>query len=891
MALALAAGLGLFAAVPAQEPVPAPQEPRPPEPAPQPPPVRVEAPQGPDVFVTEQVRALQKRPVREIQFQRRADDGPLQPLDAASAESFTRSLLTRVGQEFEQRKVSTDCVNLWNERRMVVTAYAIPVDAEVVVRFVVEREVEVYEGVEFVGMKSLDRATVDGLLGLSADRQVTRTEAEAMRKVLLSRYRRDGYAFCSIDLEERPVADGEPIDDPSAPGGPPRARDVARFVVDEGPQVTVAAVRFVGNVSFAGAPHFNLFGSDSYLLRDSHILSDPASFLSGGAAYSREILEEDVDRLRLFYRSRGFLDASVDIADVRFAADRESVEITIVVVEGPRYTIEEVRVEHIDASGRVLTEPPRYSEAEILGECKVAPGDFYDHDRLQRDWQAIQDFYGRRGHPPRSFRGMADVPDACTVLPPREVYGLEPKVRIVFQVFEGKPKRLRDVVIRGNRFTRDKVIRRRVRVLPGDVIDMQEVKRALRNIEQTRFFQDPVTMRTPELRLEPVAGADDYLDIGIDVEDGATGELRWGIMIAPGTGTTAYISYNKRNFDLWNPPSSANPATAIEEILDNRAFHGGGQNLNLLLAPGSRQSQFRLTFVEPDLFVQHFDTFELRWSGQRLIRRLPDGYTSDTLGTEIGISRNFTDNFNAGVFLRHDSVEIDDLAPNASSLAFDAEGQTELRSGRLSTRYRDVDDPFRPTSGFELSLSAEMVGGFLGGEESLSKIEHNAHVYVPLAENEMGHRTVLHLEHRFGWAQAFGGSDDVFLTERFYMGGFNLRGLDYRRAGPSQFGRPIGGEALYTGSVEVFFPLVATRSEGEVRDRELLRGVVFTDFGLLGLSIDDPTFGELRASSGFGLRIELPVPGMELPIALDFGWPWQFEESDSRRYFYWTFGR
>jgi outer membrane protein insertion porin family len=852
--------------------------------------VRVDSPQGPDVFLDETVRRMQGRPVRTIQVQRRAGDGQAQPLDPASAESFVRNLLTRVGQPFEARKVSTDCANLWNERRIVVAAYAIEVDAEVVVRFVIEREVEVYEGVEFAGLDSLDRATVDSLLGLSPDRQVTRTEAEAMRKVLLARYRRDGFAFCSIDLEERAAPEADVVVDQAAAASG-RPRKLAKFLIDEGPKVQIAAIHFVGNVSFAAEPHFGMLGSDSYLLRDSHIQSDPAGFLSGGQPFSREVLEEDVDRLRLFYRSRGFLDATVDIADVRFTPDRESVEITVVVVEGPRYRIEEVRVEHIDASGRPLASPPLYPPEEVLLECKVAPGDFYDHEQLQRDWLAIQDFYGRRGHPPRSFRGMSDVPDACRVLPPREIYGLEPKVRIVFQVFEGQPKRLRDVVIRGNRFTRDKVIRRRVRILPGDLIDMTQVNRALRSIEQTRYFQNPVTLKAPELRLEPVPGSSEQLDIGIDVEDGATGELRWGVSIAPGSGATAYINYNKRNFDLWNPPSSLNPATAIEEILDNRAFHGGGQNLGLLLAPGSRQSQFQVTFIEPDLFSQHFDTYELRWSGARRIRQLPDGYTSDTLGTELGISRNFTDNFNAGIFGRIDSVEIRDLVADAPAIAYDAEGQTELRSLRLSTRYRDYDDLLRPTSGVELTLSYEMVGGFLGGEESLNKIQHSAHLYWALTENAMGHRTVLHLEHVLGWAEEFGGSDDVFLTERFYMGGFNLRGFDYRRAGPSQFGRPIGGEVLYTASVELFVPLVSTRREGEVRDRELLRGVVFTDFGLLGLSISDPTFNELRASSGFGLRIELPVPGLELPIALDFGWPWQFEESDTRRYFYWTFGR
>jgi outer membrane protein insertion porin family len=884
--LAAPLAVPLWAQVPGGQP-PSGQDPA----APQQPPTRVDAPglDGSDVIVDDAVRRMQGRTVRAIKVERRASDGSQLPVDAASAESFVRSLLTRVGQPFEQRNVSTDCANLWNERRLVVSAYAQEIDQEVVVTFLIEREVEVYEGVEFVGLRNLARGDVDSLLGLSADRQVTRTEAEAMRKVLLTRYRRDGYAFCSVELKERPVEDREAGPDSTVPGQrATRPRNTARFVIDEGSRVTVRKVQFVGNTSFAADPNFGLFGSADYLLRDSHLQSDPRRGLVNGGSYSREILEEDLDRLRLFYRSRGFLDATVDIGDVLFTEDRTEVDVTFLGVEGPRYRIKSVRVEHIDERGKELTTPALYSPEEVLAECKVKPGEYYDHQRLERDWQAIKDFYGRRGHPPLGFPGMQNVQQACMVSRGSEIYGLEPEVEIVFQVREGVPKTLRDVVIRGNRFTRDEVIRRRVRVLPGERINMEEVDRALRSIEQTRFFTDRLTLQGPRVQIEPVPASPDQVDLAIDVEDGATGELRWGVSIGTGQGAAAYINYNKRNFDLWNPPSSWDPVTAIDEMLSNRAFHGGGQTLGLLLQPGSKQSQFQLTYIEPDVFRQYFETYELRTAAYRRIRRLPDGYTSDVLGGEVGLSRNFTEEFNAGLFYRLESVDIKDLAPDASSLAFDSEGTTRLTGPRLAFRYRDVDDIVRPTSGFELALSGEMLGGIFGGEVDLWKVVHRGEVYVPLYENEMSQRTVLHLQHLFGLAQAFGDNENVFLTERFYMGGRDLRGFDYRQAGPSQFGRPIGGEATYQATVEVYFPLVSTRLEGEVRDREVLRGVLFTDFGLLGLAIDDPSFGEVRASSGFGVRID--VPYLNVPIALDLGWPWLYEETDSRRRLYFFFG-
>ncbi|MCC7398389.1 MAG: BamA/TamA family outer membrane protein [Planctomycetes bacterium] len=845
---------------------------------------------GPGLVIDESVRQMQGKTVRAIQVYKR-DRGAGQLLDAAATESFVRSLQTRVGQPFEQRKVSSDCTNLWNEQRVVVSAQAIEADGEVVISYFVESEVEVYDRVEFPEGLALSAVTRNSLLGLYPDRQVTRTEAEAMRKVLLSRYHRDGYAFCSVTLRELPLGD-EAEAAPSAPPVPGRGRvrHRLRFEVDEGPKVTVRNLVFQGNAAYAVDPILGLFGSDSYLQRDARMESDPRrGFISGGA-YSREVIEEDLDRLRLFYRSRGYLDATVDLADVAFTPDRSEVDLSFLVVEGPRYRIRSVRVQHVDGNRQPLASPPRHAAADIEQVLKVQAGEFYDHDRLQLDVQAIQDYYGRRGHPPWNYPGMVDVPDAgCRVFPPQEIYTDRPEIDLVFQVSEGVPKQLRDVLIRGNRFTRDHVIRRNIRTLPGDRIDMVEVQKAMRRLQSSRYFQNPVTLQGPRLQLEPVAGQPDYVDLGIDVEDAPTGELRWGIGISTGQGAQASITFNKRNFDLWKPPSSLNPVTAISEILDNKAFHGGGQNLAMLLAPGSRQSQASVTWSDPDIFNEFFDTTELRVSGWRRMRRLPDGYTSDALGAEVGLSHNFTEHLQVGIAARHQTVEVDALAQDATLLAYEAEGNTELRTVRLSARYVDYDDFLRPTEGHEVTASVETTGGVFGGGADLNKFVHTAHLYVPLAENEMGHRTVLHLEHTFGVAEAFGDSNEVFLTERFYVGGNNLRGFRYRGIGPKQFGRAFGGEASYTATAEVFFPLVSTRLEGQIRDRELLRWLVFTDIGLLGLGIDDPTFNQLRGSSGVGIRIEIPM--LEIPIAFDIGWPWMHEESDDRQQVWFSISR
>ena len=843
------------------------------------------------------VRSIQVLQPSAAQSGNRSGQPLTTPLDAASSESIVRSLQTRVGQAFEPRKVSADCASLWSERRLVVRAYAEEVDGEIVVTYQIDLEIEIYDDVQFVGLDALGQDVVNGLIGYFPGRRTTRTEAEAMRKLLLARYRRDGYAFCNIRLIDLDAGLGE-VPDPApadaAPAGSglnpaERAGKTLRILVEEGPKVTVRHVDFAGNRSFAAHPILGLFGMDSYLIRDAGIASDPGG-LFGGGAFSREVLEEDLDRLRLFYRSSGFLEATVDLADVSFTEQRDQVDLSFVVVEGPRYRIRSVKVEHVGPRGGPLRNPPLYSDGEVAAVLKVKAGEFYDNTRLALDREAIEGFYGERGHPPVSYPGMRTVPGAgCQVFPPLEIYAETPEVDVIFRVSEGTPKTLRDVVIRGNRFTRDAVIRRNFRVLPGERIDMLEVRRALRRIQSSRYFQDPQASIGPRLQIEPVLDDPSLVDLGLDLQDGPTGEFRWGVGISTGLGAQAQISFNKRNFDLWSPPSSANPITAIEEILDQKAFHGGGQTLNMLLAPGSRVSQGQVTWIEPDIFGDHLDTYTLRVSGRKLRRRSVEGYTSDTLGGEIGLSRSFTEFFSVGASLRQEAVEVKELAQDATSLAYDAEGNNELRGIRLSMRYRDYDDFLRPNSGIDVRLGLEVIGGALGGDESLTKLEHRADAYLPLTENEMGHRTVFHWRHFFGLADEFGDSDDVFLTERFRMGGADLRGFDYRGAGPTQFGRPLGGEAVYTSSYEIYFPLVATRLEGEVRDRELLRWVVFTDIGFLGRGLNDPLFREMRGSSGIGLRIEIPY--LELPIALDLGWPWLYEETDDRRQLFFQISR
>jgi outer membrane protein insertion porin family len=430
------------------------------------------------------------------------------------------------------------------------------------------------------------------------------------------------------------------------------------------------------------------------------------------------------------------------------------------------------------------------------------------------------------------------------------------------------------------------VIRRKVFLMPGDVLDMTEVERSQRALDNLQYFQDPESFSGVMFELLPVEGEPDQLDLAIDVTEGDTGSFLWGAGVSTATGVQARFVLSKRNFDITRLPSTLNPIAWFEEIGSNEAFHGAGQQLELMLAPGTEISLFSVTFYEPDLFGQHIDTIGLRVQGYKRLQ-FWDTYDQDSLGLQLGLQRNFSEELSIGASIRQETVKIENIDANAPTIVFDSEGRNEMRGIRLNLDYATVDYVVAPSEGMQLSLYGELVGGPFGADQSFWKAGLAHTQYVPLHRDLLGRAHVLRFRTRFDYGKGFGDTDFLFVTERFYMGGNTLRGFDQRRAGPTQFGNPTGGEVRLLSTAEYQFPIFSTRREGQLRETEVLRGVVFTDFGMLGLSIDD--FGEPRLSAGVGVRIQLPI--LNVPLALDLGWPILREETDQTRQLFFSLSR
>lgn len=774
-------------------------------------------------------------------------------------------LNTRPGKTLSAQKVSDDLAYLWNgfKLQMRVFVQELP-DGRVEVYFTTQKEFFRYNRTVFRGLDHFSEEQVRNILGIDQTERLTQITAGSLAEKLKDRYQLDGYAHVNVRI----VTD--------------RKSSTVTFLVDEGPRARVRSIRFRGNRAFPASTFLRLADN---LIGSAGVKSTPGLF--GNAPFSRKTLAEDLDRVRAYYRGRGYKDAIVELYGLDFTEDKTGVDIVVRVFEGSLY-----RVESVDVRQKPFpaTAEPLFPKQDLLEVIKIKPGDPVTRRAVEADRLRLSLFYGRRGFPSSEQHPDLDRETSFRVLDPVEIVDPDQaRVRLVYVIREGKRKRLRHVHIRGNRFTRDQVIRRELSVFPGEFINMEELARSRERLIGKRYFGD-FELADPgvRMRLVPVPEDPELVDLNVEVREGRTGQILWGVGVSSNAGIFGNIQYNKRNFDWQRPPSNLNPIDWFREILDNRAFHGGGQTLNLDIAPGTEVSQASISFFEPDVLGSHLNIIGLGIDAFRRLRRFST-YDQDTTGARVRLRKELGRDVAIGASFTERSIRISDIAADAPAIVWDAEGRSGLRTLGADLSVRDLDRFIQPTSGYRVGVFANLAPEWIGSEAAYWTAGLSTTAYLALFRDAKERAHVVTVRNSLHVGGGLGDDQDLYLTERFFMGGQGtLRGFKFRHAGPTQFGRPTGGETMYLGALEYGFPMFSTRLEGGLQDTELIRGVLFLDAGMLGRDFEDPFFRQLRLTGGVGVRIRVPGLG-GLPIAFDFGWPILRETTDRLEVFSFSF--
>ncbi|MDE2761482.1 MAG: outer membrane protein assembly factor BamA [Gemmatimonadota bacterium] len=673
--------------------------------------------------------------------------------------------------------------------------------------------------VRISGLESVSDNDVLEESGLEQDAPLSRNALAKAQGFIREELRRRGVPYARIDERIQPV-----------PGDDGRVDIV--LAVEEGQRVTIAEVAFAGNERF----------SDDELRGVMN--TKPEGFL-----WFRSGNYDDIDfRVDLEtslpdrYRRAGHLDFKVLGDTLIIDPSTGKARIEVEVEEGPQYRLGEFVIDgnsefdddrlsgyFTDESGGILS---------MLGFQKDESrglGGVFDLVALEEAAEQVRQLYYNEGYL------FAQVQSYWEVL--GETDGL-PAVRAGWEIVEGEQAYVNRVVVSGNDFTYDRVIREKIFLLPGDVYSQARVLQSYQNIQSLGFFETPLPL--PDIQTTESGD----VNIVFNVKEKQTGSVSFGTAVGGGVGLSGFLGYDQPN------------------------LFGQAKAGSIRWDFGRYINSFTLSFTDPALFqstvsgsVSLFNSTD-RFYQFATGRRQRAGFT-----TRFGVP--FPGSLQTRLFLGYS------LARTKYEAFRSAEDQSlfGLPTGVLSSvsvgiTRQTLNHPLFPTSGSLQSWNVELNGGVLGGAGDFVKHTANAQWMVPIGQLGGGGSSAGGVQFALGLSVRGGalfGDASGFPFESFWLGGVQfgepLRGYDETTITPRGYFRegPVSGIAQVDRLGNAFFS--ATAEYKAVINSNL--GVsMFYDAGNLWNNPGDINTSKLFRGAGFGVQLVTPFG----PIGLDYAY-------------------
>lgn len=698
--------------------------------------------------------------------------------------TILNNMKTRPGVELNQRMINEDVKRLYGTGFFQDIRMDVEELADGVHLIVLVDEKPVVRRIVLEGMRVVKERDLRKDLGVIEGQVLDEFAVQQGLNKIKERYAKQGFHF--VRVRYRVETDRA-------------TKEATVFVtIEEGAKYRVSEIRFSGVQSFKEKRLRKLMKTKPRNL-----------WLFRLGRFRDEKFRDDLDQLAAFYQWNGFL-------DVRIGHDFEYDEVSgrmvlkIEVEEGKRYVTGEVNVEGVNT----------LPESEVWQRLTMLPGQIYSQQGLAQEIQTIRDFYHNLGYM------------AVQISPDVKVNHEQGKVDVTYRIEEGDLHFVDKVKIRGNTKTKDIVIRREVRIRPGDKFDGEAITRSKQRLENLGFFEE-VSYET-----EP-GTAPNRKDIIFRVKEKRTGELSFGAGISSIDQFIGFAEIAQRNFDLLNWPR----------------FTGGGQDIALRARWGTITRNFELSFVEPYVWNQPIsfglDLFDIRREKRNV------DFREERLGFGTTFSRAFAEFLRVGLGYKLERVELFDIESDAPRTVELFRGKNWLSRLKLFLKHDRRDNVFFPKKGWLASLSSELIGSFLGGDEDYYILQGSFTKYWGFREG----KHVIEWSVRLGFADEFGDSEEVPVFDRFFAGGLGtVRGYNFRRVGPIESGSAIGGASMALMNLEYSF---------EMPYLENFKGAFFVDVGDVERDAYNISLDEFRVSVGPGIKIVTPLG----PVAFYYGFP------------------
>ncbi|MBN1663374.1 MAG: outer membrane protein assembly factor BamA [Deltaproteobacteria bacterium] len=684
--------------------------------------------------------------------------------------AINQVMKTTIGSLFSEADLSSDIKAIYK------MGYFNNVAAEVtdtpegkVITFILEEKGLVTE-IVFRGNKALNKKDLEGVLSIKTRQILNQEKIKADIEKMKALYDSKGYYNAEIDhaIEKEGEKDMRLV-----------------FNIKEYTKIYIRNIGFEGNSAYTHKELKKIMSTQE---------KGFFSFFTESGVLKRDILKQDAGKLNAYYLNNGFINAQVGEPEITH--DQKGIYIKIPVTEGKRY-----RVGKIAMTGDEL----KIARPKLLEKLQINKKEFYDREAIMKDMDYLTEICNDEGY------AYADI------VPRTLIQEKDQTVDVTYQISKGMQVYFNRISITGNTKTRDKVIRRQLAIVEGDLFSRSNLKKSYMALNRLRYFE--------EVDFQTAKGPDDSLtDVNIRVREKQTG------MFSIGAGYSALEH-----------------AVLTAQITQQNLF-GRGQTLSLKANVSSISTSYELSFSEPWLFdIPLWSSFSL-WNATREY----DSYNLDSQGFGATFGYPLFEYVTGYIGYRLTRDHIKDIDETLASLYVKEQAGITTSSMVSGSLIRDTtDDIVFPSKGSKNTASVEYTGGFLGGDNAFTRYNLTSAWFFPLPLD-----TVFGLRGRIGYLEGNGGKK-VPIYERYYLGGISsLRGL--RNVGPTDpaTGDFVGGLTMLNFNVEFLFPLLKDAG---------MRGVVFFDTGNAWET--GYHFGDMRKTAGAGIRWYSPIG----PFRLEWG--------------------
>jgi outer membrane protein insertion porin family len=745
-------------------------------------------------------------------------------------------LREKPGHLFKVENLTNDVRSLWDSGFFEdIEVDLTRGDKGVALRFLV-RERPNIKSVEFDGNDEIE----DDKLGEAVEiKPNTILSVPAVRRSvqkLKDAYAEKGYFLADVEFTIEPQRDNEVV---------------VRFKIAEHQPVTVRRVTFIGNENVSeNELRDNMQTGQGGLL----------SFGSGGP-YRQDMFERDVLLLNALYYDKGYMSVQIGTPRVMLTPDREGIEITVIIHEGPRYKIRQLKVYERDNEGKEVE--PLSGRKNLRNLIRSKAGDWFNRADLVKDLQSIRTLYRDAG-----FANVEAEPET-------ELDPVTHEVDIIVPIRRGPPVRIERIEVKGNTKTRDKVLRREMEIDEGQLFSESGLEHSKRRITALGYFER-VDVSTEQ------GSAPDKIIINFEIAEKPTGTFQVGAGFSSVENFIATAQVQQANL-FGNGQSLALQAqlSGLRQLVTIRFFEPYFLNTDW----SSSAELFDTLYVFPD-FSRRSVGGALTF-GYALIQpwlRLSitattqwDSVNTQPTNTFFGSTAGFV-----SIFQR---LPLANLFNDGRTISL-----------RPAITYDTRDNRLFPTSGMFLQASTELATGLLGSEIEFIRNRFTGRFYYPLGggSGAPGSGFVIKLNTEFGVVTS-PHPEGVPIFARFFLGGIlDVRGYRLRTIGsrlplntsldvnapPIANGANIGGNMQAYENLEFEFPII---------DKVGIRGVVFFDAGnswnleqqfckttpapqfnrVVSPCFDSSSLAYLRTSTGFGIRWFSPLG----PLRFEWGFP------------------